>query len=270
MNFAIPFFKNFKYLDQNVQLNINYKPKIKELDNFIQAYGTHRINLIISDFNYSKDIQIIQALREKYPNTELVMCMPRYEKTLEETLCQHNLPHYYNQFINTWEVFQGFLNLSVTDIIITGDLAFNVKIASEKAKEKNKALRCFCNIAQFEWKDTPSLKTFFIRPEDIQLYENYIDTIEFETNNVSVSNLNTLYEIYTKDKKWFGKLNELIIGFQGDADSRFIIPRFGEKRLDCGRRCLQGTYPVCQICDRIIQLGKTLKDNDIAIKIDNS
>lgn len=269
MDFAVPFSRKFKYLDQNnIQLNINYKPKIKQLDNFIQMYRTHRINLIFSDFNYDKDIQIIQALKEKYSDTKIVMCMPKYTEEIEKVLSQHLLPHYYYQFINTWELFEGFLSLNVTDIIITGDLAFNVKIASKKVKEKGKFLRCYCNISQSEWIKTSPLKTFFIRPEDLELYEGYIDVVEFEIGNIPTLRLNTLYEIYAKDKKWFGKLNELIVGFNADDDSRFIIPRFGEKRLDCGRRCLQSTYPTCQICDHISQLGQTLKDKNIMVTID--
>ena len=166
-------------------------------------------------------------------------------------------------------MFQGFLSLDVTDIIITGDVAFNIKKASENAKKNNKSLRCFCNIAQYQWKNTPDIKKFFIRPEDIDLYEDYVDTIEFNLkHDSSVIKLNTLYEIYTKDKKWSGKLKEIIDNYYTDDDSRFIIPRFGEKRLDCGRRCLQKGYPTCQICDRIIELEKTLKDNDLVVMID--
>ena len=78
MNFAIPFFKAFQYLqDENLQLNINYKPKIKELLDFVEIYGTHRINLIFQDFKtLQTDIEIILALKEKYPDSKLVVAAP--------------------------------------------------------------------------------------------------------------------------------------------------------------------------------------------------
>lgn len=129
---------------------------------------------------------------------------------------------------------------------------FNAKIISFYAKKNNKSLRSFCNICESSWDETPSLKTFFIRPEDIDLYNNYIDTFEFYADPTDATKINTLYEIYTKDKSWFGKLNEIILGYEGDEDNRFIIPRFGEQRLNCDKSCIKNIKPFCRICDRII------------------
>jgi hypothetical protein len=183
-------------------------------------------------------------------------------------LHETGLPHYYKELITDWDKFNGFLSLDVTDIFIAENLAFSVKFASSAAKKNGKALRSFCNICETSWNKTPSLKTFFIRPEDIDLYNEYIDTFEFYTDSISAARLNALYEIYTKDKYWFGKLSELITGYVGEEDSRFIIPRFGTVRLNCEKRCMKGVQPTCKICDRIIELSKTLKDKEIMIAID--
>lgn len=52
MNFCIPFVQDFKYLNDNkIEFNINFKPEMEKLNNFIQKYGSHRINLIISNSN---------------------------------------------------------------------------------------------------------------------------------------------------------------------------------------------------------------------------
>lgn len=264
MNFAIPFFKNFKYSNQNIQWNIIYKPKIKQLNNFIKIYGTHRINLLFTDFELHRDCEIVTVLRETFPDTEIIICLPSYNKNLEKTLNEQKLPHYYNEPITDWDKFQGFLKLNVTDIFIAENLAFNIKNLSLNAKKYNKALRCFCNLCETSWENTPSLKTFFIRPEDLYLYQNYIDTFEFYTNGFPLSRLNTLYEIYVKDKKWFGKLNQIIVGYNGEEDSKFIISNFGEKRLNCGKRCFQESQELtCNICDRIIELSNTLKDKNL-------
>ena len=129
---------------------------------------------------------------------------------------------------------------------------FNVKILSTAAKKNNKSLRSFCNVCESSWLETPSIKTFFIRPEDLKLYEKYIDTFEFYINNTSASRLNTLYEIYVKDQKWFGKLEEIIVGYIGEEDNRFFIPNnFGEKRLNCNKKCMQDNEK-CNICNRIV------------------
>lgn len=266
MNFAVPFMRNFAYLNDDVQLNIVYKPQIKELDNFISVYGTHRINFIMQNFT-EKDCEIFLALKEKYPDSVLVVCVPYYHKELEHMLTSNGVPHYYNEIVTNWDKFNGFLSLAVTDIFIGEELAFSAKILSNRAKKNGKALRSFCNVCESSWDETSSIKTFFIRPEDLSLYENIIDTFEFYTE-ADVHKINTLYQIYNIDKKWSGKLKEIIVGYNGEEDSRFIIPRFGERRLECGKDCAKGLDSSCHICDRIVELSQTLKDQKIMVTID--
>ena len=276
MNFCVPFVKQFKYLNQEkVEFNINFKPEIEKLDNFIQKYGSHRINLIISNSNnidnYDEFFKIIKVLRKKNPECELITCLPYYIKQLEEKINENELPHYYNEIITTWDKFQGYLTLNITDIFISGDIAFNIKIASEKAKKNGKKLRCYCNIVQSGWLEGNSLKTFFIRPEDIELYNNYIDSMEFFIDDLKDSvKVNVVYEIYVKNQFWFGKLKEIIHGYNGEEDSRLIIAKFGEQRLNCGRRCLQCSpySSCCQICDRIIELGEILDNRGLMVTVD--
>jgi len=93
------------------------------------------------------------------------------------------------------------------------------------AREKNKRLGVCCNFCDSpDNQAVPSLKKFFIRPEDFELYSNYVDVFKFTAS--SANEINLLYEIYTKDKKWFGKLSEIIKNYTSDEDSRFIIPKF--------------------------------------------
>lgn len=267
MGFAVPFIRGFDYIDQDVQLNINYKPKIKELDNFLEIYGSHRINLIFAKEIQNNDFEILNALKEKYPECELIICEPFYNKRLDEYLNEHNFPYYYNEIITTWDKFQGFLKLNVTDIFIGEDLAFDAKFLSFNAKKNNKSLRCYCNVCQSSWSDTPSIKTFFIRPEDLEVYEKYINTFEFFTDPTDVVKLNTLYKIYSKNKEWYGLLSNLIVGYRGKEDSKYIIPRFGEQRVACGKRCMKGISPTCQICERIIELQEALKEQSIVVSL---
>ena len=269
MNFAIPFFRKFKYFNEDgIQLNINYKPHIKELKSFIQQYGNHRINLIIdNNFNIQRDLEIISNLRICFPNVKIITCLPFFTEQIEKKMQEKHLPHYYNEYISSWDKFSAFLSLDVSDIFITEELAFEIKDVSNLAKKHHKALRVFCNICQSPWDKMLSLKTFFIRPEDIDLYSDYIDTIEFYFKEKEYHSINVLYEVYAKDKKWFGLLNEIIINYNGQEDNRFIFPNFGNARLNCGKRCLK--QKTCKICDRILQLNSVLKEKNIFIEINN-
>ena len=46
-------------------------------------------------------------------------------------------------------------------------------------------------------------------------------------------------------------------------DSRYIIPRFAETRIKCGKKCLKGGK--CQICERIMQLANSLKKANLIV-----
>lgn len=268
MKYAIPFTRSFKYWDnENVQININYKPKIKQLDTFISLYPTKRINLNFTNLdNLNEDIKIISALRQKYPQSDLVVRMPTYSKKLEQLLVQKNLPHFYNEIITTWDKFNGFLSLKVTDIIIGEEIAFSAKILSDNAKKNHISLRFFANVCQSSWDEEKSLTTFFIRPQDINFYEHYFDVCEFYISWQNKHQFNPVYKSYAIDKKWFGRLDLLIVGYKGDEDSRYLLPEFGIRRLNCGKKCNKTNPSTCSFCYKIATVGKVLQENNFYIK----
>lgn len=273
MKFAVPFSRKFKYTTspQQIQWNIKYKPKIKELNDFIEAYQGYRINLIFEEeFDKEKDLRIIQALMQKFINTnKIVVRLEKYQKQLDLFLTQKHILHYYNEYVSDIDRFNGFLNLAITDILITNNLMFSISFLSEKAKAKNILLRTFCNVAQTPWESTPSLKTFFIRPEDMKIYNNYIDVFEFilpitQEGREDTSKLNIYYKIFAIDQKWRGPLKEIIMGYEGEEENQYIIRQFAEKRVKCQKKCSFKSGS-CVLCDRIINLGELLKQTGLYI-----
>ena len=269
MKFAIPYTRKFNHFDRDdYQLNINYRPNIKALDAFIEKFKDKRINLIISleatqefTFEEQRDLTVLQILVEKYSETKIVACFPYYTKYIENKLNEMNIPHYYQEQVKNWSRYRGFLSLNVTDIFIAEELCFDLSAVRIAALENNKNLRCYCNVSQSSWADTPALKTFFIRPLDIQLYGQFIDTFEFYNININI--LNVMYEVYAIKKHWFGPIKEIITNYNSEEeDERFLPGIFGEKRLDCRLKCIRNNSD-CQICNRVVQLSKTLKDLDI-------
>lgn len=267
MNFAITYTNKFPYMqNENVEFNINYKPKVKSLDNFISQYGDkHRINLIFKKdtFQEERDIPIIKALLEKYTDYEIVVRLPYYTQELEQILVKNEVPHYYFDLISSWDTLKGFLSLDVTDIYIIEDLCFNYGNVRFLLKNSNKKLRTFCNICQSSWKGAESIKTFFIRPEDVGLYEPFFDTLEFvplvKDNPLTES---VLYDVYSNKRKWTGQLKEIIADYKGEQDSRCFLPIFANQRLNCGHRC---SYSSCQLCTHIAAAALTMNQHDIAI-----
>ena len=66
--------------------------------------------------------------------------------------------------------------------------------------------------------DTPSIKTFFIRPEDVSIYATFVDVFELVADE---KRQQVLYKIY-KQEKWFGKLKDVIPTFKGELDSKYL------------------------------------------------
>ena len=240
-----------------------------KLDNFINQYKDYRIIIAFGEEEETKgglifkDYEIIQALIQKYSNVNIVVRIPTYHKTIEEDLNKYNIPHYYQYICCDWEDLLGFCSLNITDIRIGGNLAFLLEFTKEITEKYHIKIRCICNFCEQKWQVIPSIKNFFIRPEDIPLYANYIDVFEFMPYGKN-TNFNTLYEIYGIKHKWLGELKEIIVNYQGDENNKTLIPEFGTYRLRCQRKCLIDNNS-CKICDRIIELSKVLSDKNIIL-----
>jgi len=155
-------------------------------------------------------------LIEKFPLSEIVVRMPHFSEVLEVTLEEARIPHYYHIFASSWDTFNGLAKTSATDIFVVEDLCFSLD--QVKAKSNGKRIRTYCNVCQTSWLLTESIQTFFIRPEDMDLYEKYIDVVEFyyDKKYDQKTKYSIWYDIYNYDKKWAGPLKELITNYMGE------------------------------------------------------
>lgn len=272
MKYCIDFKKNFKYINEVDEITIEYNRKDTSLLEFLLLYKDKRVNIYITDakdFLENNDLDRFIAISKDYPNLNYYLKLRNpaynedafhlYEKIREET----NILYFFDTLVSDWDTLWGYIEMLPLDIYITEDLCFELDKVSSILHKYGIKVRTFPNVCQTKWNKTPSLKTFFIRPEDVDIYEKYIDTLEFFGRSDSIE---TMYKVYAIDKKWFGPLKELIIGFKSDMDSRFIIPRFAEKRIRCGKKCLKGG--TCNVCSKIEQLSKVLKENNLLVQID--
>lgn len=72
------------------------------------------------------------------------------------------------------------INTGVSDIFITNDLGFDLDRVSKVAKDnKDIQIRCYLNLSQAYSKNNTGFTDFFIRPEDMNEYSQYINIGEF-------------------------------------------------------------------------------------------
>lgn len=232
---------------------------------FIPEHINQRIVICIDDLEecinnkYIKKISNI--IEEKYPKANIAIRLSEYEEELLPQLKECKTDFFFNKFINNWEELHKYINLGVSDLYIVEDLCFEL----DKVKKivNNIKIRTFPNVSQKRVIETSPIKTFFIRPEDVNIYSKYVDILEFFGDGKKDE---IYYKIYNNDRKWYGDLQELIIDLGEEIDSRFIIPKFAEKRIKCGRKCLKGDN--CKICDRILELSQNLKESKLIVRID--
>lgn len=264
MKYCLRYYRESKSIKRYDEISIIYENQtILDLEDFIKKYEGQRIiiNITLNNFIEKRLWMDIDALYSKYPN--IAVCFIIYNNHLlteEEKGAIANLsaPYFFSTSIATWDQLHYYLNLGASDVYVTEDLGFDIEAVARIVHEHNVIVRVYPNVAQSSVKETPGLRKFFIRPEDVELYAPYIDVFEFWGE---ISRQDILFHIYSNLKKWFGNLNELILDLNYDIDSRSIFPIFAQFRLNCRKDCLRGAKK-CHICNAIDNLSKTLSENN--------
>lgn len=270
MKYCINYSNKSHIIDKVDEILIRYdKNKILELfTQFIPAHLNQRVIVqLIEENNIDiivNNLKKIISIYNENKDIKFDIQLPFYNQKFMEELKDTDLKYFFKAAANSWDKFTGLMSQNVSDIYITDELAFELDKVAEIAHKNNIKVRIYPNIAQSRWDKISDILKFFIRPEDIEMYEPYVDVCEFYGDKAQ--QIDTYYKIYQEDKKWFGDLQEIIIGLDSKIDSRYIIPRFAEKRIKCGKDCLKGGK--CEMCKRILDLSEQLENAHLIVQID--
>ena len=270
MKYCINYSNKSHIIDKVDEILIRYdKNKILELfTQFIPAHLNQRVIVqLIEEDNIDTIVNNLKKIISIYNENKDIkfdIQLPFYNQKFIEELKDTNLKYFFKAAANSWDKFTGLISQNVSDIYITDELAFELDKAAEIAHKNNIKVRIYPNVAQSRWDKLSDILKFFIRPEDIEMYESYVDVCEFYGDKAQ--QIDTYYKIYQEDKKWFGDLQEIFIGLNSKIDSRYIIPRFAEKRIKCGKDCLKGGK--CEMCKRILDLSEQLENAHLIVQID--
>ena len=270
MKYCINYSNKSHIIDKVDEILIRYdKNKILELfTQFIPAHLNQRVIVqLIEENNIDTIVNNLKKIISIYNENKDIkfdIQLPFYNQKFMEELKDTNLKYFFKAAANSWDKFTGLISQNVSDIYITDELAFELDKVAEIAHKNNIKVRIYPNVAQSRWDKLSDILKFFIRPEDIEMYEPYVDVCEFYGDKAQ--QIDTYYKIYQEDKKWFGDLQEIIIGLDSKIDSRYIIPRFAEKRIKCGKDCLKGGK--CEMCKHILDLSEQLENAHLIVQID--
>ena len=227
------------------------------LVDFMEKFSSQRIILRINAANFPEsEVRKLIAIRKTYPHYRFAVAMGGYVQELGRTLREAGIEFFELTPCTDWERFNYLIKEGVSDINLSGPLAFDLvnvhrvlgilDPAVQVRVTPNSCLRLNPN--------TDPLIGFFIRPEDVSVYENFIDVLDFE----GLEHQDTFYSIYAEQKMFLGNLNQCIYGFDKAIDNKGLISLFGERRKTCAQQCLKGGR--CHRCYDLADLAKPMGD----------
>lgn len=245
--------RNFKYLNEVDEISIEWSKVDRTLSTFLEQHSHQTIILSVPILVWTEQtFNFFDAIIEQHHNIKFEV-----QFDMAAQMMEHNYPFFFTDAADTLDKFYSFLSYPVTDIKLRGDLCFMLNKLAPFAHEKKAQIRVFPHMRNSigYTEGIADILHFFIRPEDIESYEKYIDVCDLYSLD---NQANFFYKVYAKQKKWFGNLKELILFMEDDIDSRSLIPAFGRYRATCGHKCMYGK---CGICLAAENLGKTLQDS---------
>ena len=142
---------------------------------------------------------------------------------------KYNIKFYLNYPITTFYELQALKSLGAEYALIDSPLVQDII----RAREVGIKLRVVPNVAYYAFiPREDGVCGSWIRPEDLNLYEPFIDVIEFE--DCDVKKEQALYRIYMEQKSWPGDLGRIITNLNYLGVNRMIPSELSEKRMSCG------------------------------------
>lgn len=224
-----------------------------------------------------KDRDIIYDLIEKYPEKDFVLQVKEpinfkeigaLNQTIKGTIycalediylykdCRDNdLPFFYVFPANSFFELKALKDLGVSYVRLGMPIFFDMN----KVQQFEIPIRLTPNKAYEAYiprKD--GIHGQWIRPEDLYLYDapytNLNNICEFRTFDIPLEGNHLIYErtlldIYKNQKKWDGRLINIIKDLGVNNLNSMVDEDIGKHRLNCGQVCQLG---LCHYCDRAL------------------
>jgi len=161
-----------------------------------------------------------------------------------------NIPFYHRAPLHSFMELRDLVAAGASEVILGAPLFFQLDKVRKNFPDIK--IRATANVALPEGSLSynEGITGLWIRPEDVNLYEKYIDTLEFYGD---ITQEQALFRIYAKQQKWPGQLSLLVQDLDHPAINRMIPSTLAEARIKCGQRCMENN--TCHLCERILNLA---------------
>ena len=251
MKYCLKYTNKCKHIKDVDEIQIVYLEN-KDLLTFLQKYSDKRVILLVNAALSQGEINKLKAIRKQYPELAFAVAFVTRKVCNYQDLVEAGIDFFIIEPCNSWEELHALVKMGVSDINCSGFLGFHlpqVKYVLNKLPNKIN-IRITPNKAQSLEESTPDLIKFYLRPESLKLYSEFIDVLEFE----DFTKQDIFYEIYST-RYFTGHLNQCVYGLNENIDNKGLAEIWDESRLSCGQKCLQG-HPCRRCYDlRDISLG---------------
>ena len=209
--------------------------KYPEKDFILELYSDSEI-----DWNDIREYNILSQ-------GKLILCIANREQM---NMCKEiDAKFYFGYPISSFYDLRAAVACGVCYVRLDAPIFFQL----DKVKELGVPVRAVPNVAYLDFiPREDGVCGTWIRPEDLEDYEEYVEVIEFE--DCDNRKEQALYRIYIEQKAWPGELNDIISNLNYNGTNRMIPPHtFGIKRAVCGQRCQETGR--CKICYRTLDLA---------------
>lgn len=230
---------------------------IQEADEILFAdnHGDDMIDAIElyphSDFIYEvvdqvDDWDYLKMINSRLNKTNRHLIISTMYTTIAQSAKENGLAFYFSFAINNFADLQTVNELGACYALITAPIFFE----QDKLEKFSIPIRYRANVAYSGYLTTKRVNAnaAFIRPDDVEFYDNDTTTIEFGASSSEQEEV--LYRLYKYDKTWPGDLNMVIttLNVEPAPMNRMIGPDFTKHRLNCGQRCVEGDTLQCHLC----------------------
>lgn len=272
MKYCVRYSRKFHYIDEVDEFKIIYKPKDDKLIYFLSQFPNKRIIISMTEEDI-ENIILTNAFKEKYvplENKNFAFLLPTItdnnKKSISlfiQELKKNNIQYFFDEKIYSIDKVWELISIGVSDVYICGELGFELKTIAKRIHDAGVNIRVFPDVAQSTAVSINPFTKFFIRPDDILKYQDYVDICEFFADDKVRDNF--LYPIYAKDHRWYLNLNDVILGLDTEPVNNISISKnFGIVRLNCRKRCMRTGE--CSICTRCVELSNLLNEKGLVLK----
>lgn len=242
-----------KYIKSAGEVQCPYN-QLGTIIKFIRENPDKRYNIIIPDdltrVGLDKVIEQVDLIKPIIEDNYTIQCGNILQL---KDLLSMNYNAYLRFPVSDWETFQNLRELQVSDIYIDGPLCFQSEaIMKGKGNTKIRVSPTISPNATITENRKPS--SFFIRPEDLNLY-SYIDVIDFKEKTQDQEDV--LYQIYNRGSFNYD-INLLIKGLPARNNLMFRKD-FAERRINCGQKCNIPGYN-CHYCETYFNIISRFKE----------